>query len=124
MKQSLFAIAVSIFVAACCPAVDGRESPGDKREWSVLQSLELQTRDERANALQFRTIDEFKIVGVPHPESGRLIWIMLNPGHSPFYKQMPEGDYTLSRADFDTIVREHGVTATVEEVLRSHKRSS
>jgi hypothetical protein len=111
---------VFLLAAACCPAVDGRESPGDKREWSVLQSLEAESRGTPTNSLLFRTVHEFEVVGIPAGDGRGPIWIMLNPSHSPFYKQMPKGDYALSEQQFEEIVSGRHITATVHDVLRSH----
>jgi hypothetical protein len=118
LKQAI-ALAPALLLIGCCPPVDGRESPGDKREWSVLQGLEYKTREDRADDMQFRTVEEFEVVGIPR-SGAPPIWVMLNPSHPPFYKQMPEGNYTLSANDIQAIVSGHRVTSTVEEVFRSH----
>jgi hypothetical protein len=100
--------------------VDGRESPGDKREWSILQTLEYQAREEHLDKILFRVVEEFEVVAVPRVGDPGVIWIMLNPSHPPFYKQIPRGNYALSSEQLQAILTGHRVTSTVEEVLRSH----
>ena len=65
---------------------DGRESIGDKRECSILQRLESETREQRATGLEFRTVEGYELMGVPREGDSREIWVLLNPSHPPFYK--------------------------------------
>src|SRR5271165_5640250 len=99
---------------------DGRESPGDKREWSILQTLELETRKEHADQIQFRAVDNYELMPVPREADSRLIWVMLNPSHPPFYKQMPEGNFWLDPEQLRTLLARQAITSTVQEALRSH----
>lgn len=101
---------------------DGRESPGDKREWSILQDLELETREQRTAAVQFRAVDEYVAMAVPRDGDGRLVWLLLNPAHAPLYKQIPAANFWLEPDQFESITRDHPVTSTVTEALRSHLR--
>jgi hypothetical protein len=120
LKRVGCAVALLLLLFGCSPAADGRESPGDKREWSILQSLEYQAREQHLDPIQFRVIEEFEIVGIQRVGDPSVIWIMLNPSSPPFYKQMPQGNYALSSEQFQAIITGHRVTSTVEEVLRSH----
>jgi len=118
-----FIVAIAFLLVACDgnPG-DGRESPGDKREWSILQKLERETRELNLSAVQFRAIDEYVAVAVPRESDGRPVWILLNPAHAPLYKQIPEGNFWLDRDQLRSITADHPVTSTVAEALRSHLR--
>jgi hypothetical protein len=117
-------LALGLALPACGSSCGGGpESPGNKLEWSILQTLEFDTRDERGDSLQFRTVDEYELLGVPREGDSRLIWVMLNPSHPPFYKQMPEGNFWLSSEQLGALLNDKPVNSTVEQALRSHLRS-
>ena len=103
-------------------SVDGRESPGDKHEWSILQSLEARHKEHAASRLEFLQEEEYHILSLQPSTGAARIWIMLNPQSPPFYKQMPSDNYSLSEDEYDRIVATRYATSTVEEVLRSHVR--
>jgi hypothetical protein len=45
---------------------------------------------------------------------------MLSPKSSPFYKQMPQGNYVISHSLLDVIARQGVASSTVQEALASH----
>jgi hypothetical protein len=110
------AVAALLIGAACT----GPESPGDKREWSILQVLEEQTRSQTTSRLQFTTVDGYEIMGVPRQGDGRIIWVMLRPAHGARYKQMPEGNFTIQRRLLSELSGGHRVSSTVAAALRGH----
>jgi hypothetical protein len=115
------AIVAVFYVRGSC-AVDGRESFGDKSEWSILQSLEATHRDTRIADLEFTERDHYHMACTPDAAEGKRVWIMLDPRHPPFYKQMPYATYSLSRDQYEKIIATRHVTSTVEEALESHVR--
>lgn len=103
-------------------AEDNRESAGAKREWGILQSLEYDHRQQPIDKIEFRDIDGYHIVCV-RSEAGKRTWIMLNPKYPPFYKQMPQVQFSLSSDQFNQIEGLDGhqaLTSTVEICLLSH----
>lgn len=98
---------------------DGRESFGDKEEWSILQGLESSNREKPISKLEFQTVGKYQIVCVPLT-SGERTWIMLNPKNPPFYKQLPTGQYSLTNGQYRQILNTGHVTSTVSECLSSH----
>jgi hypothetical protein len=98
---------------------DGRESFGDKHEWSILQTLEARGRDTHVSTLEFSEYERYHIVSLP-AATGERIWIMLNPHSPPYYKQMPPADYTLTQEQLWQILQRDRAISTVEECLRSH----
>jgi hypothetical protein len=98
---------------------DGRESPGDKHEWSILQMLEARGRGTPISTLEFSQQEEYRILALP-AVTGERIRIMLNPKNPPYYKQMPHTDYTLTEEQYQQIVRSQRPISTVEECLSSH----
>ena len=114
----LLAIVVAVFYIWFSCATDGRESLGDKAEWSILQVLEDSHRDSPILALELSETEGHHILCVP--SAGKRVWIMLDPRNPPFYKQLPHDTYSLSHEQYDKIVSTHHATSTVEEVLASH----
>lgn len=98
---------------------DGAESFGDKHEWSILQVLESRSRGTAISQLEFSQHEEYRIVALP-ALTGERTWIMLNPHSPPFYKQMPQTNYSLTEEQYQQIVRTQHPTSTVELCLSSH----
>ena len=114
-------VLVAVACSGCSPAVDGRESFGDKHEWSILQVREYAARQLRPVAAPTFSSDAgYVLLTVPNHDKSKNIWIMLSPKSPPYYKQMPQGNYTISRGLFDVIARQGVASSTVQEVLASH----
>lgn len=116
----IFSALVVAAMSGCSPAVDGRESSGDKHEWSILQSREYDARQELVAAPRFTSDDGYVLLVVPRNDRSKNIWIMLSPKSPPFYKQLPQGGYTISRSTLDIVSRQGIASSTVQEVLASH----
>ena len=114
----LLCAAVSTLLSACSNP-DARETPGEKTEWSVLQGVELGNRNIPTIAPVFKVVGAYEVLGV-RGLRGENVWIMLKPTAPPFYKQIPSGNYDISKAFVDSLVREHRLSYTVEQVLESH----
>lgn len=119
-EASLYIGVIGLLLAAC----RGVESPGDKREWSILQTVEFSTRSERINRIQFRTAYNYELMGVPRSSDGCVIWVMLKPEYGALYKQMPEGNFWISRDVYDKLNARSAMSDTVEQALRSHLESA
>jgi hypothetical protein len=122
LALGLVAVIVAAFYIRVSCTVDGRESPGDKHEWSILQSLEATHRDSAISDLEFSERDGYHILCVPRAGSGKRVWIMLDPRNPPFYKQLPHDGYSLSPQQYEQITATRHATSTVEESLSSHVR--
>jgi hypothetical protein len=121
MKQlsPLIALATAT-CAGCAPAIDGRESGLDKQEWSILQGREYDARQFVVTAPTFSSAHGHVLLVVPSTDGSKNIWIMLSPKSPPFYKQMPQGTYVVSRTLVDVIAKQGLASSTVQEVLASH----
>jgi hypothetical protein len=123
MKYTIILI-LTILLSACNNpgevAGDGRESGSDKREWSILQGLEYESRNQIG--LKFEIIREgnYDIVVLPKQNKKGAILIMLNPKAPPFYKQMPNIPFNLSKEEYSKIIEHESTISTVEEALESH----
>jgi hypothetical protein len=122
LALGLVAVVVTVFYIRVSCTADGRESPGDKHEWSILETLEARHKDSAISDLEFSERDGYHILCVPGVGSGKRVWIMLDPRNPPFYKQLPHGDYSLSREQYERITVARNATSTVEESLSSHVR--
>jgi hypothetical protein len=113
---------IPLFLIGCGRPGDGRERGSDKREWSILQSLEEAHRGDVIAGPEVRRAEEYMIICVPDQASGTRIWIMADPKSPPFYKQMPSGNYFLTKEQIAEITRQANPTTTVLEALNSHKK--
>ncbi len=96
MRKSIF---LSTLALVACSAADpnARESAGEKAEWSVLQAAEYKARGALQASPEVQTVEGYELLVVPGVD-GKNIWVMLNPTAPPYYKQLPEGQFSLSKA--------------------------
>jgi hypothetical protein len=119
---------VGLAVAAVCGigvwlvyrAIFSNEELVSKPESSIVQAVEWHHRDNPGNKIEVVKVDDYSLVGIPVHDSRKEIWIMLNPRNPPYYKQIPQGTYRLSKEDLKTILGSGVVTSTVETCLESH----
>jgi hypothetical protein len=109
------------FIVRACSSPELVETPGEKSEWSTLQSIAFQTRETSLSEPVVRTVFDHEVLGVKGASGGN-IWILLRPESPPFYKQMPEGQYDLPVDLVEKLDRQHRLSYTVGAVLRSHIR--
>ena len=125
MKRSLLlGFAVAAFLVVCgglvYHEVFSNEELASKPEWSIVQSVSSRDRDKPGNNIEVVVIDEYSVVGIPVHDARKEIWIMMNPRNPPYYKQIPKGNYTLSKEDFKNILSSGAVISTVANCLESH----
>jgi hypothetical protein len=67
-KSRLALLIVCFFILVGCTDSDGdgRESFGDKTEWSILQGLEYENRGKVPATPEFRTVDGYTFMAVPN----------------------------------------------------------
>jgi hypothetical protein len=118
MKNKIIIICLSMLLLIACNNNDGRESFGDKTEWSVLQSIEYELRGQKNAEFKILETKGYYIAIIPN-EAGAIA-ILLNPDFPPFYKQMPNIQFNLSNEQYEKILTNKKITSTVQEVLESH----
>jgi hypothetical protein len=120
MKAVALSVVIMMAAFSGCSDGNGRESTGDKKEWSILQGQEVQHRGQIPLAPEISTADGYTLVSVSSADSSHRIWIMLWPKSPPFYKQMPEGDFQIPQALLLQWLDQRKISSTVYEALRSH----
>jgi hypothetical protein len=118
-----FAVLGAAACSGCSPSIDGRESAGDKHEWSILQVQEYVARQQLVAKPTFSSSDGYVLLTVPSQDRSENIWIMLSPESPPFYKQMPQGSYAISRNLFDVVVKQRIASSTLKRFLLRISRS-
>jgi len=97
--QSISALVAVVLLAAC----SGPESPTSKSEWAALQGVEYEHREMPLKAPIVLEAFGHRVAGLPSTDGRSNIWVLLNPEGEPLYKQMPDGDYSLSSAELATL---------------------
>lgn len=120
------AVAIALSVATgiavnACSNPDLVETPGEKSEWAILQSIEYQERDRPLQEPTFRLVGKAEVLGL-RDMNGKNTWLLLRVQSPPFYKQMPAVNYEVPQALIDQLVKERRASYTVVQVLRSHVR--
>jgi hypothetical protein len=124
IRCAALALSLSVavgFTVKACSSPELVESFGEKSEWSTLQGIESQSREESLREPVVRSVGDREVLGV-RGTSGRNIWILLRTESPPFYKQMPDGQYDLPSALVEKLAHEQRLSYTVGIVLRSHVR--
>ena len=112
----------AVLAAGCVEASDpnGRESGTDKHESSILQVAEYKARGTIPGDPKLLVESGYDLLSVPSIDGSKRIFVMLWPKASPYYKQLPEGNYRISPSLLSELVRANKVSATVQEVLSGH----
>jgi hypothetical protein len=124
VKAVLLSVAIMVSLISGCSDGNGSESPGDKKEWSILQGQEVQRRAQIPRAPEVSTVDGYTLVSVLSTDSSQRIWIMLWPKSPPFYKQMPRGDFEIPQDLLLEWLGQKKISTRVYEALRSHVRTA
>ena len=128
-RSSIRCVATGVFLAVAvgftvkaCSSPELVETFGEKSEWSTLQAIEFETRNELLSEPVVRNVHDREVLGIKGA-SEENIWVLLRTESPPYYKQMPNGQYDLPVALVDKLEREHRLSYTVGVVLRSHVRT-
>jgi hypothetical protein len=97
----ILAIPMAWFYGRTSSTGDGRESPGDKHEWSIMQVITARNEHRTIADLELLDYGDYHVVGIPNA-SGKPTWVMLNPQNAPYYKQFGD-NYSLSEAQLRRI---------------------
>jgi hypothetical protein len=119
MKQA-FARVLIMVLTSCSNGGGGKEAAASKYEWSILQNLESSSREQLDLSFQLLKVDVYSIVLLPNNGGKGAIYIMLNPKSPPYYKQMPNKQFTITKDQFRQILSTDAIISDVEEALRSH----
>lgn len=99
---------------------------GSKPEWSVLQFLSVKY-DTDASKLNESVVfnlesydKQYWILGVAGENGSPNIWILLNPSHKPYYKQMPQGSYQIDTQILLKALSTGKVNPIVSKELAAH----
>jgi len=110
----------AIYIAFALVLSGCGEELASKREWSVVQAVEAQNRESRLDSVSVQTVGEYSLAGIPLKDGRKRVWVLLNARKPPYYKQLPQGNYSLSSEDLKKILTSAHVSSTVENCLESH----
>jgi hypothetical protein len=118
MITLLFAVTMAALLG--CEAVEDTMSKG---EYSVLQVVEYEHRQTPVSGVQVIEKNGYLVAGFRPDGANENVWVLLNARHEPYYKQMPDTPFKVSKETLDTIRRTPGVSkevlAALEERLSS-----
>jgi len=117
---SLVLAVFATLLSGCGRPGDGREGGSDKRECSILQSVSSTHKGQTIDQPEVIRVEEYMIICVPRHDDGTRIWIMADPQSPPFYKQMPEGNFWLTKEQLEEIRKQAKPITTVLDALKSH----
>ena len=91
----------------------------NKTEYAAIQVVEDVERQNLISKLEIRRRGEYILAGF-RADNGKVnTWVLLNPKHSPYYKQIPQVQFTVTLEDLEEIRHIEGVSETVIAVLET-----
>lgn len=110
-----------LLTGTCLPIVSLISSCdlGSKSEYSILQIVEERERHSDIKDVAFRTVEDYTVAGFPADAGKGNVWILLYPKHSPYYKQIPQLQFTISKAVLNRIQDSRKASETVIAVLET-----
>jgi hypothetical protein len=118
-RTHLALLLAAVGAVACSPAdPNARETPGERTEWSVLQSVEFDNRRVPVQEPVIKNAQGYEVLGM-RGVKGSNVWVLLKPEAPPFYKQLPSENYSVPKALVEQLIRERRLSYTVEAVLLS-----
>ena len=120
-----------VLLLAALAACSGPESPGSKAEYSILQGIEYEYRNQTFSGPEIITVQGYELLSLPAtdlpslPISKGRTWVMLKAEHAPYWKQIPQTQaFSIPQSLLEELVRAKRVSPQVEKVLLAHVSQS
>ena len=113
MYRVPFIICVSLALFGCG---SGSESFDGKHECSLLDAAVATKLVITSSQIVANNDRNYLVI----PKANQNIWIMLKPRYEPYYKQLPSGDYSISKEMFRQVLSSGLASPTVLACLESH----
>ena len=96
-----------------------------KEEVSILQSVEYRYRQSPSGD-HLLLIEEWgkHFAGLLSTQGSQRLWILLDPDHKPFVKQLPKGDYHINSTEFEKIAAFAKIHPEVQSALKKSVQAS
>jgi hypothetical protein len=125
-QNSVYWIVFLVAVWGASSAMGGGENELlSKHDWSVLQSVEYRYR-ESPSGEHLLLVEQWgkHFAGVLSTQGSQRIWILLDPDHRPFVKQLPKGDYHINSTEFERISAFSKLHPEVQSALKQSARAT
>jgi len=117
--NSICGIVFLVVIGAVSPVMGSENELISKGEWSILQSVEYRYRDSpSSNHLLLIEQSGKHLAGVLSTQGNQRLWILLDPDHKPFVKQLPQGDYHINSTEFERITAFGKIHSDVQSALK------
>jgi hypothetical protein len=118
MITLLFAV-----IMAALLGCEGVENTMSKEEYGVLQVVEYEHRQTPVSGVEVIEKNGYLVAGFRPDGVDENVWVLLNARYVPYYKQMPDTSFKVSRETLDTIRRTRGVRKDVLAALEDRLSS-
>lgn len=100
-SRGIFSLASVILVALLVYAawyLYSAEQFNTKGEWSVVQAVEYKYRSIKSDEhlILERTAENYCLAGIITQSSSHRVWVLLNAKSTPYWKQIPEGNFNIT----------------------------
>ena len=112
-------------IGAAFPVMGDENELFSKQEVSILQSVEYRYRESPSRDHMLLTEQWGKhFAGVLSTQGSQRLWILLDPDHKPFVKQLPKGDYQINSTEFEKIAVFAKIHPEVQSALKKSVQAS
>lgn len=103
--SSVCIIVLLVVNGAVSPVMGSENELLSKEETSILQSVEYRYRNSPSGD-HLLLIEQWgkHFAGVLSTQGTQRLWILLDPDHKPFVKQLPMGAYHITLTEFERII--------------------
>jgi len=117
--NSVCSIVLLVVIGAVSPVIGDENELFSKQEVSILQSVEYRYRQSPSGD-HLLLIEQWgkHFAGVLSAQGSQRIWILLDPDHKPFVKQLPKGDYHINSTEFERITAFGKIHPDVQSALK------
>ncbi|TKB74768.1 MAG: hypothetical protein E8D46_04225 [Nitrospira sp.] len=118
-------IVIFVVIGLVPPVMGSENELLSKEEWSILQSLEYRYRDSPSSDHLLLIEHSGKhLAGILSTHGSQRLWMLLDPDHKPFVKQLPKGDYHINSMEFERISAFAKVHPEVQSALKKSARAT
>lgn len=115
----------------CCTAMVGSfagcenvENAKSKEEYSILQVVEYEHRDMPISTVEIVERSGYSLAGFQAENKNKNVWVLLNPRYPPYFKQVPDSTFNVSRQALEIIRRTPDVSKDVLAALEARVPNS
>ncbi len=116
MQNKIYIFLVLGVIATSC---FGCNETNSKAEYALLQSIEFENRSISISNVVIKEYNKHWVAGFRADNKKDNVWVLLDAAYSPFYKQIPQSRFSLTKEELNQIKSIKSVSDTVIAVFET-----